>query len=238
MEVDVHGICEEVLKNKNINEFTIESIILTGSMVHCKCHKKSDVDLFVVVEENLEFIRHVSFKKGERLIQVRVCSFNKFLKDCMTHERRRPAAYACKILYERGGRCRKAIEDSEIFLKKGPKKISEKELVKMTHIIKNELSTIRGLIHSNKVIPATLLINQVIMMIIDYYNGVNGYWISNNNYLFDELKEHNSEMFFQIKNIILSNDLKKKSNDLQILCSMAIENFDNISGEYIYEEKV
>lgn len=229
-------ICNELLEGKHISNLQIEGLILTGSFVHGKVHKYSDIDLFVVVGDELGYIRHIVLHKEMFLIQLRVCSYTKFRKECLVYDRKRPAFFACKVLYDKNGICGNAIEQSKEYLNLGPKKLGMIEKTKLASTIKNEINTVKGLILSDNILAANLLINELVSMNVEYYNNSMGYWMTNNNYLFTELKEHNLDIYLLVSNIISNNDIEVKFSDLIKLCKTVIENFDEITGEYSYEE--
>ena len=74
------------------------------------------------------------------------------------------------------------------------------------------------------------------MMLVEYYNDKYGYWMSNSNYLFTELKEHNIKLGYLAENIILENNIDTKFNDLKYLCETIIPDWKNVPGEYTYDE--
>lgn len=234
----IEEICNDLLNGKIINELTIEAIILTGSFVYGQVHEYSDIDIFVVVLEKLNYIRHISFYKQQKLIQLRICSYEKFVTDCMIHERKRPAAFSCKVLYDKNGRCTESITSSKQFLDLGPAKMNLQQKERLKNTIKNEMNTLMGLISSEKYISAVLLVNELLGMNIDYYNNENGHWMSNNNYLYDELQKHNEEIYIIVENIILENDLQEKVKNLLKLCNLVIEDYEILRGEYIYDEVI
>lgn len=236
IEKILNEICNELLDGKYISNLQLEGLILTGSFVHGKIHKYSDIDLFVVVSDKLRYIRHIVLHKEKFLIQLRVCSYTKFRKECLVYDRKRPAFFACKVLYDKNGICGKAIEQSREYLNLGPKKMGMTEQSKLVNTIKNEINTVKGLILSDNVLAANLLINELVTMNVEYYNNSMGYWMTNNNYLFTELKEHNLDMYLLVSDIISNNDIETKYSDLIKLCKMVIENFDKIAGEYSYDE--
>lgn len=232
----IKGVCNDLLEGKRIEGFLIEAIILTGSFVHKQIHDKSDIDIFVVVENKIEYIRHIAYYKGEKLIQLRICSYDKFVENCLSYERKRPAAYACRVLYDRNGQCMKAIDESKRFLEWGPKIMEPQLQEKLKNTIKNEMSTLDGLIFAENYLSALLLINDLICMNIDYYNNKNGYWMTNSNYLFSELKNHNEEIYSLVKSIILDSDIDMKVRNLNELCHLVIEDYEELTGEYVYDE--
>ena len=232
----IHEIINEMIKSDSFGEYDIEGIILTGSYISDNRHKKSDIDIFIVINEKLAFIRHNVFRVKDKIVQVRVCSYDKFKSDCELYENKRPAAYACKVLFDKNGICQKAIDNSKKYLVMGPKKLSNKEVTKLVNTIKNELETAEGLIDSNNIVAATILINQLVMMLVEYYNDKYGYWMSNSNYLFTELKEHNIKLGYLAENIILENNIDTKFNDLKYLCETKIPDWKNVPGEYTYDE--
>lgn len=234
----IKDICNDLLAGKRMEGLSVEAIILTGSFVHGQIHERSDIDIFVVVKEKMEYIRHITFYKKQKLIQLRVCPCNKFIENCLNYERKRPAAYACKVLYDNSGQCTKAITESRQFLELGPKKMEPQLHEKLKHTIKNEMSTLEGLIYSKNYLSAFLLINELVCMNIDYYNNKNNYWMTNNNYLFSELKCHNEEIYSLAKNIIFDSDIDMKVSNLNELCNLVIENYEELSGEYVYDEAI
>lgn len=217
-------------------EYEIVGIILTGSYISENRHKKSDIDIFIVVNEKLAFVRHNVFRTKGKIVQVRICSYDKFEYDCELYENKRPAAYACKVLFDKNGLCQKAIDNSKKYLDMGPKKMSYQEVLKLVNTLKNELETVEGLIDSNNIVAATILINQLVIMTIEYYNNKYGYWMSNSNYLFRELKEHNIELGQLAEKIILENKIDAKFNALKCLCEKTIPGWEKVSGEYVYDE--
>ena len=114
--------------------------------------------------------------------------------------------------------------------------MKKEERNKLMATIKNEVDTLEGLIESGKVIAAHLLINELVHMNIEYYNDKNNIWMTNNNYLYDELKENNKEMWLQINEMFSCIDIRKKFVLVKKLCNYTIDDFDKISGEYIYDE--
>lgn len=229
-------ITNELLENEFYKKLNIEGIVLTGSYVHGNTHEKSDIDMFVVVFEELPYIRHIVFWKNGKLVQLRLCSYSKFLKECLVYDRKRPAFDACKILFDKNGRCESAIKQSEKYSYLGPKKIDMKEQQKLICTIKNEIRTLEGLIQSENILAAFLLINELVYMNIEYYNNQHGYWMSNNNYLFTELKLHNKEIYLLAEDIITNDNVSIKFKKLKKMCSMIINDFEMITGEYVYDE--
>lgn len=232
----IKEVCNDLLAGKKIEGFSVEAIILTGSYVHRQIHEQSDIDIFVVVQDKMEYIRHISYYKEQKLIQLRICPYNTFAENCLRYERKRPAAYACKVLYDITGQCTKAIGESRQFLDQGPKIMEPQLQEKLKNTIKNEMSTLEGLISAKNYLSAFLLINDLICMNIDYYNNKNGYWMTNNNYLFSELKNHNEGVYSLVKSIILDSDIDMKVRKLKELCNLVIENYEDITGEYVYDE--
>lgn len=234
----IEEICNDLLAGKIVEGLAVEAIILTGSFVHGEIHEQSDVDIFVVVQKNIEYIRHIAFYRKQKLIQLRVCPYNIFVDNCLRHERKRPAAYACKVLHDNSGKCTKAIAESKKFLDVGPKKMGLQLQEKLKNTIKNEMKTLEGLIASKKYLSAYFLINDLICMNIDYYNNINGYWMTNNNYLFSELKDHNTEIYYLVNGIIFDNEINAKVKNLKKLCNLVIKNYDELTGEYVYDEVI
>ena len=232
----IKEICNDLLAGKRIEGLVVEAIILTGSFVHKQIHEQSDIDIFVVVQDNMEYIRHIVYYKEKKLIQLRVCPYDKFVEKCLSYERKRPAAYACKVLYDSSGQCTKVIAESRRFLEWGPKIMEPQLQEKLKNTIKNEMSTLEGLISAENYLSALLLIDDLICMNIDYYNNKNGYWMTNNNYLFSELKNHNEGIYSLAKSIILDSDIDMKVRNLKELCNLVIENYEELTGEYVYDE--
>lgn len=236
----INKIKDEILEQKITNKKII-GILLTGSFAKGTYHNKSDIDIFIIVDEKMDVIEHKCINYMKFITHYRICSLEKYKYDCEKHERTRPAIYSCKILMDTDGICKKYLEKSKIFLKLGPKKLDEREEHYLLANIKNEISTISGLISSENFMAATLLINEVIRMIISYYNNLNGYWMENDNYLFSELKKNNIELGNIVENIILSNNVNIKFSLLKCICKIVIPNIEEISGEYFqiekYEEK-
>lgn len=236
MDKEYKNLCEKLLNDERFKKYSIEGIVLTGSYLHGKTHHKSDIDIFLVVNEIMSCIRNYVFYFNNILVQIRVCSYDKFVKDCKIHERKRPAYIACKVIYDLRGNCEKAINYSKKYYELGPLKLEETEIIKLKSTIKNEIDTLAGLIESGKKITAHLLINELIHMNIEFYNNENNIWMSNNNYLYDELKINNKEMWLLINEIFSTVDIHKKYRLLKKLCSNTINGFEKISGEYIFDE--
>lgn len=229
-------ICEKLLNDERFIKYSIEGIVLTGSYLHGKTHCKSDIDIYLVVNDIMSYIRNYVFYLNNTLVQIRVCSYDKFVKDCKVHERKRPAYIACKVIYDLRGNCEKAINYSKKYCELGPLKLKKTEIIKLKSTIKNEMDTLAGLIDSGKTITAHLLINELIHMNVEFYNNENNIWMSNNNYLYDELKINNKEMWLLINEIFSNADINKKYKLLSKLCSSTINDFEKISGEYIFDE--
>lgn len=236
MDKKIENICKIILESKKFQKYLIEGIVLTGSALHGNTHNKSDIDIYLVVNDSTTCIRHQVFYQDNVLIQVRIYSYDRFVSDCKVHERKRPAYSACKVIYDKAGKCEKAINYSKKFCELGPIKLKKEERNKLMATIKNEVDTLEGLIESGKVIAAHLLINELVHMNIEYYNDKNNIWMTNNNYLYDELKENNKEMWLQINEMFSCIDIRKKFVLVKKLCNYTIDDFDKISGEYIYDE--
>lgn len=232
----IEEVCKDILNGEKIDGLTVEAIVLTGSFVHGNIHEQSDIDIFVVVQEKLGYIRHIAFYKETRLIQLRICSCDEFINNCKRYERKRPAAYACKVLYDNSGLSTNVIEASRQFLDLGPRQMDHQQQEVLSNTIKNEMDTLKGLVISGNYLSAFYLIHDIIYMNIDYYNNKNSYWMANNNYLFSELKKHNEEMYLLIEHIILENNIDIKIENLKKLCKLSIEDYDELKGEYIYDE--
>lgn len=237
---DINNTLQEVVNEIKNGKFTkgykVIGAVLTGSFVHGIVHKYSDIDIFVVVLDEMDNLRHIVFKKNGILVQIRVCSIDKFEKDCLIHDRKRPAFYACKVLFEVNAKCSTAIHNSKKYMELGPFKMSEAEKKKLVCTLKNELCTVNGLIDSNKCVAAVLLINELVHMFIEWYNDTFSYWMSNNNYLFGELQIHDEKVYKEVEQIILNNDAEDKLSRFERLCNTVIDGFDKITGEYIYDE--
>ena len=102
----------------------------------------------------------------------------------MKHDRKRPAIYACKLLYDVNGQCSEYLNYSKKYLDEGPERLTAQEKQILLTKIKTEIYTAEGLIAAGNELSALLLANEMVQLVINYYNDANHYWMTNNNYLF------------------------------------------------------
>lgn len=227
---------DKIINSDSLLGYTIVGVILTGSYAHGDIHKKSDIDIYVVVSDNISFIRHVIYHVDKKLVQVRICSYEYFRCECEKYDNKRPASYACKILLDKEEMCKSAINCSKKYLDWGPKKLSVQEEKKLASTIKNEIETIEGLLDLGNYVSANILIDNLVIMNIEYYNNEHNYWMSNYNYLFKEFCEHDEKIGALVSQIILTKNVSEKFEKLKYLCALVIKEWDYISGDYVYDE--
>lgn len=230
-------ICNQILFSSKVTENKIVGIVLTGSYAMAVEHAKSDIDIFVVIESAIKIVKYIGYMVDGALVQIRVIPFEKFASDCLIHERKRPAAYACKVIYDTNGMCEKYCKASQKYLGMGPLKMSDKESNYLYLIIENEIRSAEGLYENKKLSPAILTANHALRMMIDYYNNKNNYWDSNDNYLFGELQKNNLILGNLADDIVLCNQWNQKICMLKQFWSAVKGDERNCIAEYIYEEK-
>ena len=233
----IDKICDMVVSGDIVVFGKVLGVVLTGSTVHGVRHPNSDIDLHIIVDSEKNIIQYFCCEIDNIIVQMKIYPFTKYKADCMVHERRRPAAYACKILYDPTRKCNEYLELSREFLFKGPQKMTSQEKAVLLTTLKSEIMTAEGLLAVGKIVSATLIMNDLVRMVVSYYNDENNYWISNDNYLFSELKEHNLSIGELAEKVILCSDINLKLILLKELCHKAIQSFDDIQIGYSYEEK-
>ena len=233
----IDKVSNKILNGEVIVHDKVIGIILTGSIVHGVRHPNSDLDLHIIVESKEKIIQNICFVCDNTIVQLKVYSFEKFKADCLVHERKRPAAYACKIQYDPTGQCGEYIKRSQEYLLSGPRKLTDQEKSILITTLKTEILAIEGLLAVEKNVSATLIMNDLVRMAINYYNDENSYWISNDNYLYNELEEHDVLLGELAEKTILCCDANKKLDLLKELCHRSIKNFKDKKIGYNYEEQ-
>lgn len=233
----IEQLCEQIKKREISYAGDLVGIILTGSFAREVNHPNSDIDLHIIVKSSDKLIQYICKVIDNTVVQLQIYSFEKFQQDCLRHERRRPAIYACRVKYDPYNICKECLEMSQEFLDKGPIEMTASEKQILLTKIKTEVLTAAGLIKVNNYVAASLIIDETLQLAINYYNDAHHYWMTNNNYLFNELKKHNVELGNMADEIILCKDVSLKINMLQSFCRKCIPDFDNIGISYSYEER-
>ncbi|MCI9439619.1 MAG: nucleotidyltransferase domain-containing protein [Lachnospiraceae bacterium] len=232
----IESICNKIKKRDIYYKGDLVGILLTGSVAQGRNHPHSDLDIDIIVNEETHSKMHICQTCKDIIVQIQIYSFSQFVSACMKHERTRPASYACKLLYDPYGQCGYYLERSAKYLEEGPVKLNELEKQIMGAKLKTELSTAESLVLIGHDISAMIIADEMLQLAISYYNDTNNYWMTNNNYLFEELAKHDSELGAMAEQIIFCREAKQKINMLKKFCRRVIVNFDEIKIEYCYEE--
>lgn len=232
----IESICNKIKNREIYYEGDLAGILLTGSVAQERYHPHSDVDIHIIVNEDGYCKRHICQTCNDTIVQIQIYSFSQFVSACLKHERTRPASYACKLLCDPYGKCGNYLEHAAKYLEEGPVKLNELEKHIMGAKLKTEIYTAEGLILVGRDISAMIIADEMLQLAISYYNDTNNYWMTNNNYLFEELAKHDSELGAMAEQIIFCREAKQKINMLKEFCRRAIVNFDEIKIEYCYEE--
>lgn len=236
--VIIDALCNRITSNEFPYSNELVGILLTGSFAQGKSHPNSDIDIHVIIASNISFVKHICQVYENRIVQIQIYSLLKFKNDCMKHDRKRPAIYACKLLYDVNGQCSEYLNHSKKYLDEGPERLTAQEKQILLTKIKTEIYTAEGLIAAGNELSALLLANEMVQLVINYYNDANHYWMTNNNYLFNEFKEHNEELGMLAEKIIFCVVPKLKISMLKDFCRKCIPDFDKINIEYCYEVQI
>ena len=222
----IEDICNIIIERKVFYNGNLIGIILTGSYAQAKHHPHSDLDIHVIVDVDDEK-QDCTYTVDGRILQLHIYSFTVFKQKCLAHERGRPASYACKVLYDTTDLCKQYIDASAKYEKEGPLPLSKQEKEQLLAKIVTEIYTAEGLLKNGNKLSALIIANEVVVMAINYYNDSKAYWMSNNNYLFEELRKHDYWLGVLAKTILFCPWLYIKLRLLKVFCSKCIVGFNS-----------
>lgn len=209
-------VCEELKRKKGVL-----GILLFGSLAKGHHHSYSDIDLFVIGEDEVhrtEWYYHDGIP-----VQIIWRSPELFKEKIMIKTRTYPISKSCKILYDKLGLITESVEKSKKAVGEKPVRLSEQEL-KMKHAeLSMTFSTIKGLIDSGELASAVLLMNDLVYIGIELYYDLNHHYMVSKKHIIPDFKKHHSELGCLCESIVLEADIHKKLQELDVFRTRILE---------------
>lgn len=202
-------VIEEVL-NKLKKQENVIGVLLFGSLANETSHAYSDIDLFVVGHNELH--RTECFNQDGIQVQIIWRSPNLFKDKIMKRTRTYPISNSCKILYDKSGEISEIVELSKKQIELGPIKLTEQEKISKLSDLSIEYYTIKGIIENGNIATAIHMINELVMVGIELYYDVKGYFLLSQKHLIADLKLKSNNLGVLTENILMETDINKKMN--------------------------
>jgi predicted nucleotidyltransferase len=194
---------------------TVIGIILFGSIADGSNHKKSDIDLYIIGEN--EHDRVTTHFRNEIFIQIQWRSFIDFQSKIVKRTRIKPISLTGKILYDPTSQITRYIEKGKVIAKQGPFPLSNDEINKSRLYITEELGCIDHLIEVKKNVQAHLSIDDTLFELLSLYYNYNNWWWPIKKNMINDLIALDQDIGMIGEQIILSSDIMEKNSLLKDL---------------------
>lgn len=218
-------VIEKVL-NKLKKQENVIGVLLFGSLANKTSHSYSDIDLFVVGHNELH--RTECFNQDGIQVQIIWRSPKLFKDKIMIRTRTYPISNSCKILYDKSGEILEIVELSKKQIDLGPIKLSEQEKISKLADLSIEYYTIKGIIDNGNIATAVHMINELVIVGIELYYDMKGYFLLSQKHLISDLKLKSNNLGVLAESIIMEIDIYKK---MDIFSRFRKEILDIYGGE-------
>ncbi|AZR73001.1 hypothetical protein BBF96_06085 [Anoxybacter fermentans] len=212
----IDQICKELQQRDNL-----VGIILFGSLAKGNYHKGSDIDLYVVGEDEKD---RVTFFYREGIpVQLLWRSVEDFKKKILKPTRDIPMGLIGKILYDPTGMIQKYMEKSRKLADQGPKPLTDHEKIMIRATLSQDMEIINGLLDKGKTAEAVILMNDLLLEAISAYYDIKKWWMPKRKHLISDLKNHHPDLGTLAEKIILETNPKEKFKKLYKLRNIVLD---------------
>ncbi|MBU5439210.1 nucleotidyltransferase domain-containing protein [Tissierella sp. MSJ-40] len=218
-------VCEELKSDKSI-----AGIILYGSLAKGNNHKYSDIDLYVVKEDEKD--KTTFFFEDTVPIQISWRSVESFKSKFNKRTRGVPMGLVGKILYDPSGLIGEYMEKSRLKADEGPAALSEQEKLIIRSILSQDLKTVEGLIENGKLAGAVTLITEILFEALSGYYDVRKWYMPTNKHLIEDLKLREKEIGELAEQVMLCPSVSEKLDKLSKIKDIVLNEMGGEVKEY------
>lgn len=222
----LNSALEKLIKRPNII-----GIILFGSIAKGRAHSFSDIDMYVVGEEEKD--RTERFLIEDIPIQVQWRSVSDFIRKLANPKRVKPVLCEGIIIYDPDNFLKKYVKLSKEIFKKGPEPLNVRERTLLRAKLSDGLFEINGLIANNKNEAVQLVMDELLFETLIGYYELNCWWRVSRKNIFDDLLKKDEDMASKVRNYLFTYDISQRKEMLQEIVNTVLSIAGGELKEYI-----